>query len=357
MKKWILLFIALLAICSFSIAQNDIYWNSTTTAPTSIPGGANYTVGSFTQNNNNGTTTFNSTASASSGYTFTLNGATTSASGTNNFVLSPKSGTLDLSSTGSTYAEVIITPASGYEINIANVNFASRATGTGPTSYSIQSVIAGTSTQLASGSLSTLSSWEYKNNTATILGGVNQPVAIRIYGYNGTGSSGTANWRLDDIVISVTSIYLPVTFGNILASQSNGQLKIQWATVTEAHNDHFDIEISKDGNNFSKIASLKSKALNGFSTQSNHYEYMVSMNQLNTILGLPLAFGFLALGLQKRRRLIAGIAFVLLIAIIISCNKNETSTGLNTKSIFVRVAQVDVDGKKAYSKIIKAVTE
>ena len=42
---------------------------------------------------------------------------------------------------------------------------------------------------------------------------------VRIYGYGGTGSTSTANWRIDDLSASAESVVPgPTTYGLILGS-------------------------------------------------------------------------------------------------------------------------------------------
>lgn len=200
------------------LGQNNIYWNSSTASATSIPVGANYTVGSFSQNNNNGTTVLISTGSASTGYSFTLNTISTPASGTGNFGAAARTGTLSTSQ--SAYFEVTITPSVGYELEITSINFASRSTSTGPQNYSIQTNANGSFAQVSTGTLSSSGTWQYKTNALSL--NSNSPITIRVYGYGGTGSpgAGTANWRIDDIVINASATLLPTIWNG--TAWSNG---------------------------------------------------------------------------------------------------------------------------------------
>lgn len=53
---------------------------------------------------------------------------------------------------------------------------------------------------------------------------------------------------------------------------NNTQVKLTWATATETHNKHFEIENSKDGVNFSLVTIVKA-AGNGTSLVVRNYEY------------------------------------------------------------------------------------
>lgn len=341
-----------------SASQNDNYWNATSQAPTSTPSGATYSFSNITQHDNNGSTTFISSSSPSTGYNFTLNGAFSPASGNENFALSPKGGVLNTTSGGSTFVETTVTPAVGYALNISNVNFASRSTTTGPTAFSVQKVTGSSTIELAIGTLSTNSTWLYKNNPVSAIGGTNEPITIRIYGYAGSGSAGTANWRLDDIVITVSSTPLPVTFDKVQATQSNGQLKVLWTTSSETNNDHFDVEVSQNGKDFTKIATLKSKAVNGNSTTPLHYEYTAPVSEV-AVAAMSFLLVALAFGFKKRNiKQLSFIAITIIAMISISsCQKeNFTEANLDGK-IFVRIGQIDIDGTKVYSRVIQALQD
>ena len=67
-----------------------------------------------------------------------------------------------------------------------------------------------------------------------------------------------------------TSSTLPVNLTGFKVSGDKGRVLLQWTTVTETNNDHFDIERSTNGSTFTKIATVKG---NGTSTQSNTYQF------------------------------------------------------------------------------------
>ncbi len=160
-----------------------------------------------TAGNNNGTTTLISAISGSSGYS--------GASGTSNFGAACKVGSMATAS--STYFSIIITPSSNYCVKINSISFGSRGTGTGPQNVYIYSSIDNYTTSIGNVSVTNNSTWALKNISfvGTPLNRVvTGPVTIRIYGANGSGSAGvnTANWRIDDVNISVTDY--PVTTWN-----------------------------------------------------------------------------------------------------------------------------------------------
>lgn len=195
MQKLYLLFIAFL-FPFFS--QSQVVWDFTTASPTSgVPTGA--TVSAVSQGNNNGTTTLITASSVSSGYT--------GASGGNNAGAAARIGALDQTAgTGSAYFEFTISPSAGASIGISQINFGSRSTSTGPKGYDIRTSVDGYATAIASAVITANSTWALFTNPISLRGTTDQPITIRIYGYNGTGSpaAGTANWRIDDLSVSVS---------------------------------------------------------------------------------------------------------------------------------------------------------
>lgn len=192
----------------FGWGQTNYYWNCISVSPTT---GSNSNITSVefgsTAGNNNGTTTLISAISGSSGYS--------GSSGTNNFGAACKVGSMATAS--STYFSIIITPSSNYRIKINSISLGSRSTSTGPQNIYIYSSIDNFTTSIGNVSVINDGAWALKNisfegtNLNRVVAG---PVTIRIYGADGSGSpsSGTANWRIDDVNLSVTDY--PVTTWN-----------------------------------------------------------------------------------------------------------------------------------------------
>lgn len=183
----------------------SVYWNMQTAAPTSNTVG-NLTVGDLIQGNNNGTTTMLGSTSVSSGYTFTLSGSTTSASGVNNAGASARAGNLNTGS--SAYFEFSLTPASGYGFNFTSIGFGSRSTATGPKAFTLRSSLDSYASDLLTpGALASTSTWAYSTTSLTSGTSSTSAVTYRLFGYSGTGSpsANTANWRIDDLVLSLSS--------------------------------------------------------------------------------------------------------------------------------------------------------
>ena len=178
-------------------ASSDIYWDFQTASPTSgVPAGM--TVGNLTQGNNNGTTTLLTTTSVSSGYT--------GASGNNNAGAAARIGALNTASGGSAYFEFTVTPASADIFTLTGISFGARSTGTGPQAYTLRSSADNYASDIATGSISNTSVWALRSNTGLVQT-YSSATTFRLYGYNGAGTAnaGTANWRIDDLKITIST--------------------------------------------------------------------------------------------------------------------------------------------------------
>ena len=189
-----------------------VYWNMDTASATSN-NVSNLTVGDLTQGNNNGTTTMISTTSPSSGYTFDLNGTSTSASGTNNAGAAARTGVLVTGASGSAYFQFTLTAGAGYTGSLTALGFGTRSTSTGPVSFTLRSSADNYASDLATASGTSTSAWAFKTMTlssaATLA--ASTTVTFRLYGYGGTGSASanTANWRIDDMTVTSTTSLVP----------------------------------------------------------------------------------------------------------------------------------------------------
>jgi hypothetical protein len=152
---------------------------------------------------------------------------------------------------------------------------------------------------------------------------------------------------------------LPVRFDALSAILTQGNLKVNWTTISENENSHFDIEVSADGDHFKSVGTLKSQALNGNSDTALNYQFTLDASQTSALLGVSLSLALLALATGKSRKrtwVLSALTAVVLIGSV-SCSKQDTTTVTGDKSLFVRIKQVDKDGKYTYSKVIRAVVK
>ncbi|MFD1630132.1 BspA family leucine-rich repeat surface protein [Pseudopedobacter beijingensis] len=137
---------------------------------------------------------------------------------------------------------------------------------------------------------------------------------------------------------------LPVTFVELKASLINDELLVQWQTISEQNNDKFIIQLSKDGENWQKVATVTTKAINGNSDEPIDYSYTIGSNDLQLASVPVLATIILAVLLFSRRKGLF-ISMTLLFGMFFTgCNKSELT--LKEKSDFyLKITQIDKDGK------------
>src|SRR5690606_13813905 len=66
--------------------------------------------------------------------------------------------------------------------------------------------------------------------------------------------------QMEDFAVTIENATLPVNFGDITAVFKDGRLQVNWSTITEINNSHFEIEASVDGKTFSKLGEVNSLA-------------------------------------------------------------------------------------------------
>lgn len=180
---------------------NVIRWNFTSATPSGgLPTGV--TGGTVTVGSNNGTTTMLQSASISSGYA----GAT----GNNNAAAAAFTGSFNAAS--STYFQFTLEAGAQQRFVASAINFGSRSTGTGPTAYAVYTNQDGYGVPIASGALQNNGVWTLIiPSMSTVSSSVGGAVTFRVYGYNGSGSAaaGSANWRIDDLALTVITQTAP----------------------------------------------------------------------------------------------------------------------------------------------------
>jgi hypothetical protein len=170
-----------------------------------------------------------------------------------------------------------------------------------------------------------------------------------------------ANWSGDDNGTGVTStgttlgtstVALPVTFGNISATGKVERCTLVWHTLQETNNDYFEVEVSKDGNQFTPIAKVPTKADGGSSTVTQQYSISFDVNSLPALMGAGL-LSLLLMARQRRYRkskMMVGLALALTITWA-GCTKGG-ALQTSAEKVYVRIAQVDKDGTRSYSKVV-----
>ncbi|MES2411846.1 MAG: YDG domain-containing protein, partial [Bacteroidota bacterium] len=186
-----------------------------TASPTSAQ--SNVTAGAITQGNNFGTAALLSSTSPST------TAAYATASGTGNAGIPANIGALNTTTTTNAYFAFTVTPVTGYNFTLNGISFGSRSTSTGPQAYSLRSSLDNYATDIATGTMLANSTYALKSNTGlTVTGNGNaNPVTFRLYGHSGAGnpSSGSVNWRIDDLTLSLSTSNTP-SVATVGANQS-----------------------------------------------------------------------------------------------------------------------------------------
>jgi len=148
---------------------------------------------------------------------------------------------------------------------------------------------------------------------------------------------------------------LPVVFGTVEAFFNGETLTVNWEAFKETNNSHYNVELSTDGEHFTKIGTASTKAPNGNAEETLSYSFSRSIN--GVALGAGVFAMLLGAVLGRRRRMMATLLIGLgCMGILYSCSKNAgDSLGDNEGKYFVRIAQVDKDGTSSYSKTVTVI--
>ncbi len=160
--------------------------------------------------------------------------------------------------------------------------------------------------------------------------------------------------------VKTTDRPLPVTFGSIAARLQGGSLWVDFTSEKETNNHHYEIEASTDGKTFKKIGELCSQAPDGNSDTALSYTFKTAVSAIMGAAGIAgVVLLALAAGAGSRRRRLLPVAIVAIsLCVAAACVKHSReSVAHHSPKIWVRIAQVDKDGTKEYSKIVQAVAK
>ena len=191
---------------STSSTSGQALWNFTATAAVSSNSSgltiSNISVG----NSNNPATSYLDNVQPSTGYT----GAT----GGNAVAMAEGGGGLSTANGGSVYFEFTITPQSGYWFALNSIGFGSRSSNGngGPTAFALRTSVDNYATSVYTGALTANSAWDYISfGINSALANSSSAITYRIYGYNGANNTSSINWRIDDLLLELTSNALTTT--------------------------------------------------------------------------------------------------------------------------------------------------
>ncbi len=159
--------------------------------------------------------------------------------------------------------------------------------------------------------------------------------------------------------VKTTDQPLPVTFGSIAARLQGGSLWVDFTSEKETNNHHYEIEASTDGKTFKKIGELRSQAPDGNSDTPISYTFKTAVSGIIGAAGIAgVILLALAAGAGSRRRRLLPAAIVAISLCVAACVKHSREpVAHHSPKIWVRIAQVDKDGTKEYSKIVQAVAK
>ena len=183
----------------------------------------------------------------------------TGASGAYNATTSAVGGAFSADS--STYFTFTITPDTGYAVSLSAIQFGARSIGAGPNAFQVYTSADNYTTSITAGSLINNSTWALKQPTIAkaVVGAINTPLTIRVYGYSGVKpTSGSANWRIDDVSVTASPIILPIVLQSFsLATEAGSKgILLRWQTSLETNVNSFTIERSANENDFVSIGEV-----------------------------------------------------------------------------------------------------
>lgn len=147
---------------------------------------------------------------------------------------------------------------------------------------------------------------------------------------------------------------LPVEFSGINATYKNGQLSVNWQSLTETGMKEFVIEGTTDGENWKPIATIASKAPGGNSNQALDYQYIGNIAG-SVFAGLGFALLFMPFFKSRIARV---IVIIVMIGVAIGCSKNAgVGDGNNIENLWIRIVQHDLDGGSTVSKSVKVINQ
>ncbi len=168
-----------------------------------------------------------------------------------------------------------------------------------------------------------------------------------------SGAHGSADlWivKLDEDQV------LPVRFGVVNATLKESMLSVNWTTLSETNCSHYIVEASANGSSFKTISDkIFTRASEGNSYTPLQYRFTRSYTifQAMTLL-------LLGLSVFSKRKFSPAACLIIIsgILIISSCKKSGSDIAYNKDhELYIRVVQVDEDGTKSYSEIIKVVQQ
>lgn len=146
---------------------------------------------------------------------------------------------------------------------------------------------------------------------------------------------------------------LPVVFGAINAVFTEGVLDVNWQSLSEENNSHYEVQVSENGVDFVTIGTVTTKT-GGNSSEPVQYHFSKSVHQIT--LGLAVLAMAGGIGFRRRRGMAGLLVAAGIMMAAVSCNKYGNDLVEDKQvNLFVRIVQVDTDGAKSYSPVVKTI--
>ena len=91
------------------------------------------------------------------------------------------------------------------------------------------------------------------------------------------------------------------------------------------------------------------------SSATLEYQYETGEGEFMAVLGLGLLCFTLRISTNRKGKLILAFASFATVAFITSCTKKDFAIQTTHAELYLRIVQVDKDGAKTYSKVIKVI--
>ena len=157
------------------------------------------------------------------------------------------------------------------------------------------------------------------------------------------------------INVKVLSGVLPLELAYFNATRNDAGIQLSWQTNMESNNSHFIVQKSIIGSDFTDIATIASKAVNGNSNIQLNYSYQI----LGQVIRADMHYFLLVMTLLACVALISKLPTIykslilgLVCMFFFSCSKSVSvpNNTITTKTEY-RLMQVDLDGHSSCSEV------
>ena len=163
--------------------------------------------------------------------------------------------------------------------------------------------------------------------------------------YSGVASEISGSYTVN---LDIQDPALPVELTNFNGTIKNNQLELTWQTLSEKNNSKFIVEASTNGvDGWAKIGEVQSKATNGNSSNKLDYNFTISTKEAISLLGASILAALFIPAMKNRKNVIVATTMVGIMSLhYIGCQKSDLLPISTQEKLYVRVVQVDKDGKQ-----------